>query len=109
MSLMGAEVDNAVAESGGGAAAEAAAAEVEGAMAMGTGLIIAAIVFVLILSLLSLFGAIKMWNMKKSGFIMYAIGIGIWAILCIIGMSWLAAIVSIGFIVMYEMNLKHMK
>ena len=109
MSLMGAEVDNAVAESGGGAAAEAAAAEVEGAMAMGTGLIIAAIVFVLILSLLSLFGAIKMWNMKKSGFIMYAIGTGIWAILCIIGMSWLAAIVSIGFIVMYGMNLKHMK
>ncbi len=108
MSLMGAEVDAAVAESGGGAAAEAAAAEVEGAMAMGTGILIAAFVFVLILSLLTLFGAIKMWSMKKSGFTLYAIGGGLWAILCIIGMSWLAAIVTIAFIVMYGMNRKHM-
>jgi hypothetical protein len=108
MSLMGAEVDNAVTQSGGGMAAEAAAAEVEGAMAMGTGIIIGAIVFVLILSLLTLFGAIKMFAMKKSGFILYAIGGGIWALLCLIGGEWVYGLGGVAFIVLYGMNLKHM-
>lgn len=109
MSLLGAQVDQAAAEAGGGAAVEAAAAEVEGAMAMGTGILIAAFVLVLGLALLSLFGAIKMWSLKKSGFIMYAIGTGLWAVICILGASWLAAVASIVFIVLYGMNLKHMK
>lgn len=109
MGLLGAEVDKATEQAGGGMAVEAAAAEAEGIMAMGTGIFIAVFIIIIGLSLLTLFGAIKMWSMKKSGFTMYAIGAGIWAILCILGASWLAAIVTILFIVLYGTNLKHMK
>jgi hypothetical protein len=65
---------------------------------------------------LSLWGAIKMMGLKKSGFIMYIIPNGLMLLFQIIGIfsaftfgSFLYLLVSIGFIIIYAMNLKIMK
>lgn len=64
---------------------------------------------------LSFFGALKMMKLKKSGFIMYAIPNGLMLIFQIIGIvsaftpfSLIYLLVSIVFLVLYGMNLKHM-
>lgn len=108
MSILGGEVDKAIAEGGGGAAASAAGAEAEGILAMGTGILIAVFVVVLLFGLLKLFGAIKMWKLQKSGFWMYTIPSAILIILMLVGGSYLGGIIGIGFIVGFGMNLKHM-
>ncbi len=68
------------------------------------------IVFVvsLILAVISLMGVMKMAKLKKSGFWMYAIVNGLLALLGLFGGGLFGAIVGIGFIVMYGLNLKHM-
>ena len=65
---------------------------------------------------LSLFGAIKMFGLKKSGYIIYMIPNCLMLLLQIIGMlaaftvgSFIYLLISILFIVLYGMNLKFMK
>jgi hypothetical protein len=66
-------------------------------------------------SLLCLFGAIKMWKLSKNGFYIYVGGqiLAIVGVFLIMGTSWLAGplgmIFPIAFIVMYGLNLKHLK
>lgn len=71
----------------------------------------------LILWFLSLFGAIKMFSLKKSGFIFYIIPNSIFLIIQILliyfipTMHWfvyLYTVVSLLFIILYASNLKHM-
>jgi|GEM_PF-1188516 len=95
-------------------AAEMAAAQsaVGGAMAMGTGLLIGVGVFLLLLQVLSIWGVVKMNKLQKGGFWMYAIGNGIFGILCILGMTLfgiVTGLVCILFIVLFGMNLKYMR
>jgi tryptophan-rich sensory protein len=76
------------------------------------------IVFIVLFVLfgLSLWGAIKMMGLKKGGFILYVIPNGLMLLFQIIGIfsafsfgSFIYLLVSIGFIVIYAMNLKNMK
>jgi hypothetical protein len=71
----------------------------------------AVIIFVvsLLLAGLSIFGVAKMWKLKKSGFWFYSVINGLIAILALIGGSFFSGIVGVAFIVMYGLNLKHMK
>lgn len=79
-----------------------------GFMAMLSSYLIIIFIVSLILAGLSLFGVIKMWKLKKSGFWMYAIVNGVLAILGLISGGIFGAVVGIAFIVMYGLNLKHM-
>jgi hypothetical protein len=83
---------------------------------MAGGILIVIFLISFILWGLSLFGAIKMFGMKKSGYILYMIPNCLMLIGQIIGIfsaftfgSFLYLLVSILFIVMYGMNLKLMK
>jgi tryptophan-rich sensory protein len=76
------------------------------------------IVFIVLFVLfgLSLWGAIKMMGLKKGGFILYVIPNGLMLLFQIIGIfsafsfgSFIYLLVSIGFIVIYALNLKNMK
>lgn len=89
--------------------AAAAEAMADGAAGAVGGIMIVAFVIVFLLSALSLFGVIKMWGLKKSGFWMYAIANGILLILMLIGMNWLGVLFTAAFIGMYAANLKAMK
>lgn len=66
-------------------------------------------------SILCLLGALKMWKMAKSGYFMYIAGqvLALVGVFLIMGTSWLAGpigmIFPIAFIVMYTLNLKHLK
>jgi hypothetical protein len=66
-------------------------------------------------SLVCLFGVIKMWKMAKTGFYIYTVGqiIAIVGTFLVMGTSWLASpiimVFPILFIVLYALNLKHMK
>lgn len=66
-------------------------------------------------SLLALFGAIKMWKLSKAGFFIYLLGqiLALVGIFLISGTSFLAGpigmIFPILFIVLYALNLKHLK
>jgi len=77
------------------------------------GLLWAYIIVGFVTTLIALFGVIKMWKMKKSGFMMYAVGVGAATIMNIITYGFGASIVGIiitgAFIALYGMNLKHMK
>ena len=79
-----------------------------GFMAMLSSYLIIIFIVSLVLAGLSLFGVIKMWKLKKSGFWMYAIVNGIIAILGLIGGGLVGGLIGIAFIVMYGLNLKHM-
>jgi hypothetical protein len=73
---------------------------------------IVAVVF-LVFYVLKLWGAIKMFSMKKSGFILYIIPSALLLIFQLLGISGdpvslLLLLTSILFIVIYAMNLKHM-
>ncbi|MCG8578115.1 MAG: hypothetical protein MI810_24760 [Flavobacteriales bacterium] len=81
-----------------------------------TGLVVLLVVILLVmlvLNILGIVGAIKMNKGQKSGFILYAIVTGIWALLLLMGASeWLnlvSALASIGFIVAFGMQLKNLK
>ena len=69
--------------------------------------------FMLILQILGFIGVLKMLNGKRSGFTLYAIGTGIWVLLLFAGyQQWiniLFAMVSIGFIVSFGLQLKSMR
>jgi len=86
---------------------------VPGMGAMGdAGIAIFAVFFVL--AFLSLFGAIMMWKLKKTGFYLYSIANIIALILPFIifqgvPVNILGIVVTIGFIAMYAANLKAMK
>lgn len=70
------------------------------------------IIVATILILVSLFGVIKMWKLKKQGFFIYtaaAIGGLILPLLYGIAFSTLGLIIPVFFIVMYGVNLKAMK
>jgi len=75
-------------------------------------LIVFCVIF-LIFYALKLWGAIKMFGMKKSGFILYIIPSALLLLLQLIGIngqpvSLILLVTSIAFIVVYAMNLKHM-
>lgn len=83
---------------------------------MGTGIFIVVFVIMLIFWGLSLLGAIKMFGLKKSGFILYVIPNGLMALLQIFSIATafttgglVYLLVSILFIVLYAQNLKFMK
>lgn len=90
------------------AAVESMATAGGGMMGMLSSYIIVVFIVSLILAALSLFGVVKMWQLKKSGFWIYSIVNGIMVILGFIGGGVLGAIIGLAFIVMYGLNLKHM-
>jgi hypothetical protein len=61
-------------------------------------------------TLIALFGVIKMWKLKKQGFMLYAGASIVSAIMGIVysGFNVVGLIVTIAFIVMYYLNVKHM-
>ncbi len=66
----------------------------------------------LILSIASLVGAIQMWKLKKTGFYIYTAANVIGILLPVffgLGFSAIGAIIPVLFIVLYGLNLKHMK
>lgn len=82
---------------------------------MGTGIFIVVFIVMFIIWGLSLLGAIKMFGLKKSGFIMYVIPNGLMALLQIFSIvaafspfGLIYLLVSILFIVLYAQNLKFM-
>ncbi|MCW3102529.1 MAG: hypothetical protein JWO09_969 [Bacteroidetes bacterium] len=85
-----------------------ATAAVGGLMGMGTTFFIIIFLVSLIFAGLSLFGVVKMWNLKKSGFIVYTIVNGLILILGLIGGGWVMGLISAAFIAMYAANLKYM-
>ena len=76
---------------------------------MGTAALIGIGLVSLILAILSLIGIVKMGQLKKSGFWMYAIVNIIVLITTIYAGWWVTSVVSAAFIIMYSLNLKHMK
>jgi hypothetical protein len=86
-----------------------------GGGAMATGIFIAVFAILFILFGLSLFGAIKMFTLKKSGFVIYAISNGLMLLLQIFSLvsafnlgGLIYLLISILFIVLYAQNLKVM-
>ena len=80
-----------------------------GMMSMLSSYIVVIFIISLIFAGLSLFGVIKMGKLQKSGFWIYAGVNGLLAVLGLIGGSVFTALIGIAFIVMYGLNLKHMK
>ena len=80
-----------------------------GMMSMLSSYIVVIFIISLIFAGLSLFGVIKMGKLKKSGFWIYAGVNGLLAVLGLIGGSVFTALIGIAFIIMYGLNLKHMK
>jgi hypothetical protein len=86
-----------------------ATAAVGGLMGIGAGLIIGICVLSLILAAISLFGVYRMYNLKKSGFVMYTIANGIMLLFSLISFNIIGVIVNGAFIGMYAANLKSLK
>ncbi len=61
--------------------------------------------------ILALIGVIKMWKLQKSGFYMYTIAQVVAIVLGVVASQFtvFSAVVPVAFIVMYGLNLKHMK
>lgn len=76
---------------------------------LGQGAFVAIIGGAILMLAISLIGVIKMWKLQKWGFYIYAGINGLGVILNLVQASFLMAIISIGFIVMYGLNLKDMK
>jgi hypothetical protein len=86
-----------------------------GGGAMATGIFIAVFAILFILFGLSLFGAIKMFTLKKSGFVMYTIANGLMLLLQLYSIATAFSIggliyllISLLFIILYAQNLKYM-
>ena len=66
----------------------------------------------MVLVIVGLIGVIKMWKLQKSGFYIY-VGTAVAGIILplVFGMAFavFGTVITIGFIVMYGLNLKHMK
>ncbi len=66
-----------------------------------------------VISLVALFGAIQMWKLKKTGYALYVTANILMFIIPIImigvNVSYFSAAITILFIVLYGLNLKHMK
>lgn len=92
-----------------GLATAATAVGVETA-ASNAGMIWAYIIVGFITAIVSLFGVIKMWKLKKQGFMLYAGASVASMIMGVVysGFNVVALIIPIAFIVMYYLNLKHM-
>lgn len=84
-----------------------AAGALDSLASMGTGIIMAIFLFFALLQILALIGASRMHKLKKSGFVMYVVANGLFALLMLLG-NPILAIVTIGFIVMYAVNRKHL-
>ncbi|MFT5821409.1 MAG: hypothetical protein ACI8ZM_002662 [Crocinitomix sp.] len=71
-------------------------------------------VVLILLNVLGLMGAMKMMKGNKGGFTLYAVVTSIWALLMLVAgiqgdiISLLCAVVSIGFIIAFSMQLKKM-
>lgn len=61
-------------------------------------------------TIVALIGVLKMWKLKKQGFMIYAGASIVSLIMSIVysGFGVVGAIITIGFIVMYYLNVKHM-
>ncbi len=79
----------------------------------GVGLTWAYIIVGFLTTIVGLFGVIKMWKMNKSGFMMYAGATVVSLIMGIVysgfGASIMGIVISAAFIVMYGLNMKHLK
>lgn len=91
---------------------EQAASAMDSFATMGSGLIMGVFLFFALLQILALIGVARMHKLKKSGFVLYIIGNGIFAVLLLLGMasggSPLLALLTVGFIVMYIINRKEL-
>jgi hypothetical protein len=76
---------------------------------LGKAKFVAIIAFAIIAYMTSLLGVFKMWRLQKWGFYIYASINGLGLTYDIINGSFFMSIISLSFIVMYFMNLKHMK
>lgn len=61
-------------------------------------------------TIVALIGVLKMWKLKKQGFMIYAGASIVSLIMSIVysGFGVVGAVITIGFIVMYYLNVKHM-
>lgn len=95
------------------------AADSGGAMTMSNysgpsaGMTWAYIIIGFLTTLIALFGVIKMWKLKKMGFYLYTGATVVSMIMSIVytgfGPATFGLVISVGFIVMYGLNLKSMK
>lgn len=71
----------------------------------------AGVVVGLICVIISFIGVLRMWKLKKSGFMLYAAAFAISAIMGFVDGTWTPFGLVFGgaFVAMYAMNLKHMK
>lgn len=91
--------------------------EAGGSMTMSSGpsagLTWAYIILGFVTTLVALFGVIKMWKLKKMGFFLYTGATVVSMIMSIVysgfGPATFGLVISVGFIVMYGLNLKSMK
>lgn len=76
----------------------------------GVGMTWAYLIIGFITVIVSLIGVIKMWKLKKQGFMLYAGASIVSLIMGIVysGFNVVGAIITIAFIVMYYLNVKHM-
>lgn len=79
----------------------------------GVGLTWAYIIVGFLTTIVALFGVIKMWKLNKSGFMMYVGATVVSLIMGIVysgfGASIVGIVISAAFIVMYGLNMKHLK
>lgn len=76
---------------------------------LGKGSFAAIIAISMIGYMTSLLGVFKMWRMQKWGFYIYTIVNGIGIVFNLLSGAYFMLMISVAFIVMYAMNLKHMK
>ena len=109
MGMFMGEMENTMQAEGLTGAEAAQAEEAMGAAAgMGTAMFIIIGLIVFLLYLVQFLGVKKMWNLKKSGFTMYAIVNGLFLVGAIISFNIVGIIVIGGFIALYAAQRKHM-
>lgn len=90
-----------------------AAEDAGGTVTAETGSIWTLVIVSIALTLISLFGVIKMWKLQKQGFYIYTgaavAGIIVSVIMSGFGPAIFGILISVAFIVMYGLNLKDMK
>lgn len=74
----------------------------------GSGLLLGIFLFFALLQVMAIIGVTRMQKMKRSGFILYAIFNGIFLLLLLLGGNLLLGVLTLAFIVLYGINLKHM-
>lgn len=82
---------------------------VQSIMNLGKGAFAAIIAISMIAYMTSLLGVFKMWRMQKWGFYIYVVVNGIGVIFNLLSGSFFMMMISVAFIIMYAVNLKHMK